>query len=538
MANNLPFELLSQIAAYLHADDYPLAAYTVVCRHWQTAFESFIYSNLTVYSEAVEDPEAYKDKAEVHSKLREIWNTATFKYPSKPAWSRDDQDAKKSRKPLSLSLFITLTSGANAARRAWIRHLKYKVVVPFLIEDWKAIKGQHYNYKNPIREENDKAFQSGVIGLFEILKTWSQTHRLSLELGLFGREVCGEPDTNGQSHAGDYDWDYTNGRTTAVQPYRARFLDDSLKFPSALCVDRLLFLNGADREGGNRNHRIWASTIFEIVVHCPTLTELDLDLDEYIRPDHEGLIKQRRQDVAEGLKRLPDTLRVFRYKNQTELNWKETMPALNVLPPSGTDALSINLQALSFRLRELKVEQTTLSLDFLCPLDSDLKPISDLSSLYWPHLEILNFELVPRFTPSGEWLFHYTAELQAEVAAIDDWNAEICDLERGWSYRELINYDDFHRLFVSMGYAAQRMPHLAQINFVGDFESESTFHFVYDSSTAVFTATWESYSEYQPNDQVASAWGFRLEDMEDDEMSRDYGAITSTVRFPMWPPHR
>lgn len=264
--------------------------------------------------------------------------------------------------------------------------------------------------------------------------------------------------------------------------------------------------------------------------------------------------------MAEGLKRLPDTLRVFRYKNQTELNWKETMPALNVLPPSGTDALSINLQALSFRLRELKVEQTTLSLDFLCPLDSDLKPISDLSSLYWPHLEILNFELVPRFTPSGtlicssyspskistqsfvnktgEWLFHYTAELQAEVAAIDDWNAEICDLERGWSYRELINYDDFHRLFVSMGYAAQRMPHLAQINFVGDFESESTFHFVYDSSTAVFTATWESYSEYQPNDQVASAWGFRLEDMEDDEMSRDYGAITSTVRFPMWPPHR
>jgi len=295
MANNLPFELLSQIAAYLHADDYPLAAYTVVCRNWQTAFESFIYSNLTVYSEAVEDPEAYEDKLEVHSKLREIWNTATFKYPSRPAWSRDDQNAKKSRKPLSLSLFTTLTSGANAARRAWIRHLKYKVVVPFLIEDWKAIKGQHYNYKNPIREENDKAFQSRVIGLFEILKSWSKTHRLLLELGLFGREVCGEPDTEGQPDAGDYDWDYTNGRTTAVQPYRARFLDDSLKFPSALCVDRLLFLNGADREGGNRNHRMWASTVFEIVVHCPTLTELELDLDEYIRPDHEGLIKQRRQ---------------------------------------------------------------------------------------------------------------------------------------------------------------------------------------------------------------------------------------------------
>lgn len=98
---------------------------------------------------------------------------------------------------------------------------------------------------------------------------------------------------------------------------------------------------------------------------------------------------------------MPDTLRVLSYKNHQELNWKETMPALNVLPPSGEDALSTNLQALSFRLRELKVEQTALSLDFLCPLNSDLKPIGDLSSLCWPHLETLNFELVPRSTPSG-----------------------------------------------------------------------------------------------------------------------------------------
>lgn len=132
-------------------------------------------------------------------------------------------------------------------------------------------------------------------------------------------------------------------------------------------------------------------------------------------------------------------------------------------------------------------------------------------------------------------MFHYTPELQAEVAAIDDWKAEICDLERGWLYRELVNHEDFHRLFASMGYAAQRMPGLSKISFVGDFDPQSTFHFVYDPSTAVFTATWESYSQYQPNEQVASAWGFRLENMEDDQISRDYGVI-STVRFPNWPP--
>ena len=117
--------------------------------------------------------------------------------------------------------------------------------------------------------------------------------------------------------------------------------------------------------------------------------------------------------MADGLKRLPNTLRVFSYKNQKELNWKETMPALNVLPPSGMDTLSTNLEDLSFRLRELKVEQIALSLDFLCPLDSDMKPIGNVLSLYWPYLEILNFELVPRFTPSGMLLYSSTSEISA-----------------------------------------------------------------------------------------------------------------------------
>lgn len=83
------------------------------------------------------------------------------------------------------------------------------------------------------------------------------------------------------------------------------------------------------------------------------------------------------------------------------MNWKETMPALNLLPPSGIDHLSINLHDLSFRLRELRIEQTALSLDFLCPLNSSLEPISDISSCIWPRLETMIFELVPRVTPSG-----------------------------------------------------------------------------------------------------------------------------------------
>jgi hypothetical protein len=296
MAQNLPLELISQVAECLHSNDYPLSQYTVVCRQWQAAFEPFIYSSLTIYSEDVENMEAYGDAREVHSKLEKVWGTE-FYYPPLPDWCLgDNQEIKKPKRALSLSQFTTLISGASSIRQAWIHYLKYRIVVPFLIEDWKAVKGEHYSYKNPVREANDKAFESGIIGLFKVLSSWSKSHHVSLELSLFGCEVYGEPCTQGYSDAGENEWYYTNGRSTAVQPYRACFpLNNASGLSSAPCISQLLFLNESYRNGANRNHRIWAGTIFQIIVCCPTITELELDLNEYTRPDHEGLMLQRRQ---------------------------------------------------------------------------------------------------------------------------------------------------------------------------------------------------------------------------------------------------
>jgi hypothetical protein len=89
-----------------------------------------------------------------------------------------------------------------------------------------------------------------------------------------------------------------------------------------------------------------------------------------------------------------------------------------------------------------------------------------------------------------------------------------------------------------MGYAVQQMPRLAQIKLVGDFNFDNTFNFFRDLSTGTFTARWESESLYEPNEQVASAWKFRLEDMEVDDKGRRYGAVKSTVKFSIWPPLR
>lgn len=137
---------------------------------------------------------------------------------------------------------------------------------------------------------------------------------------------------------------------------------------------------------------------------------------------------------------------------------------------------------------------------------------------------------------TGKWLFQYTPERQAEIDGIDDWDMEICHPENGWLTRQLMDLDAFHRLFVSIGYAVQRMPRLSRIRVFGDFAFENAFDFFCERSTGTFTARWLSESSYEPNQQVASAWKFRLEDMEVDDRGRSYGHIKSTVKFPVWPP--
>lgn len=72
---------------------------------------------------------------------------------------------------------------------------------------------------------------------------------------------------------------------------------------------------------------------------------------------------------------------------------------------SQTDIFATELRQLSFRLQELKLSRTSLSLDFLFPLDDDLRPTADAASLWWPNMENLEFDLVPSFLPSGMLLY-------------------------------------------------------------------------------------------------------------------------------------
>lgn len=173
---------------------------------------------------------------------------------------------------------------------ALIRHLRYYIVVPIALPDWQTRKEKAYSIENDIRYNNDVAFQSAIIKFLNILAQWDQNLRLSVEFRLLGREAGKEPHTCDFSIAGDYRYDFTKGKTKAVPVYRAKFLENGASLlPDVLCVDRLAF------NGEVPSHQIWAGSVMQIIQHCTTITEIVLDLDEYIRPDHLEYIQARRQ---------------------------------------------------------------------------------------------------------------------------------------------------------------------------------------------------------------------------------------------------
>lgn len=69
-----------------------------------------------------------------------------------------------------------------------------------------------------------------------------------------------------------------------------------------------------------------------------------------------------------------------------------------------TDFLSQNILNLSLSLRELKIDQLSLTPDFLFPLDTESHPLPTSRSLYWPSLEVVELTGVPPRLPSGAFI--------------------------------------------------------------------------------------------------------------------------------------
>lgn len=257
--------------------------------------------------------------------------------------------------------------------------------------------------------------------------------------------------------------------------------------------------------------------------------------------------------VSELFNNAPRSLKVLNYSNQYEAPWKSALPALNVLSTE-TDTFTINLRALSTVLQELKLYNTSLSSDFLWPLDKAGRPLPNSGTLQWPNLTIIELNDVPPFLPSGmeyplcsppytnhafqtpgKWLALPTPEEQAgldepdeEISSPDD---VIWDYDRGYASRKMVDDEEYHRFFTSMGHAARHMPRLKSIKFHLQHSTRLNFSFQPDSDP--ITAEWHSRAipAYHPDERVAEAWGFPIEDFHFDPEEFD-----TVVNFDCWPP--
>ncbi|GAD99408.1 hypothetical protein AOR_1_914094 [Paecilomyces variotii No. 5] len=297
-------------------------------------------------------------------------------------------------------------------------------------------------------------------------------------------------------------------------PYRARFHnDDAFILPKARCINRLVFDDGV---------QIWPQTAMQIAAHCPTIASLSLRHHEIVHPNHLKFMQERREGLAKGIAHISQSLREFTYEGDFEGPWEDAdSPSALTLSPSADDLFSQNIRRLSLHLEQLTLFRTCVSADFLFPLDDEGQPLPNTACLSWPNLRTLTLRL-STWLPSGEWLIKPPRMVIAERIAMGDMDIHTEDLERS-----VPNYEAVHRMFVSMGCAAHNMPSLRSIEFSFDDGPMFSFSFLVHNDSA--TATWRSDVQYRPDQRVASAWNFHLDDMLLGEERNIYVDI-------QWPP--
>jgi hypothetical protein len=94
-------------------------------------------------------------------------------------------------------------------------------------------------------------------------------------------------------------------------------------------------------------------------------------------------------------------------------------------------------------------------------------------------------------------------------------------------FRDKMKIEHFHRLFISLGYAAQHMPRLKSINTSMVHTPDTQFKFISGREVGEGllgnrpTLSFDSMSGYKPDERVADAWGFSLDDLEIEDLGVD-----------------
>ncbi|KAL2784134.1 hypothetical protein BJX66DRAFT_317214 [Aspergillus keveii] len=374
MVGILPFELVAQIADYRRLDlQNVITQYALVCRQWQAAFEPHIYDRISVHSE----------------------------------------DFKTGKGNISLAHYRAITSNSDHARARlrMLKNMRYRVVLPFDLPDYQALITRTpeptYTPDNAIRRASNAAFQAAIVELFTFLTTIPADTRVTLKIETLGREIGHEPDTEVSLDA----WggpDEVRGHWV-VRPYRAEFADKNYPLPRVLCVDQIV-ADGSwytfEKDPGYAPHhdtkRLRLEAACYIAKACPTLSNFRWEVDDVALPEHLDYALERRKAFAESLLDLPAGLQTLDISSLNTDVLHSSLPA-PVLFADGNDLLSTNLRHISFRLRQLHLDDVPVANDFLCPLDDDGEPLPG-EQIEWPNLTEIHIGR-PNFLPSGMFIY-------------------------------------------------------------------------------------------------------------------------------------
>ncbi|KAL3474628.1 hypothetical protein BJX99DRAFT_175093 [Aspergillus californicus] len=136
-------------------------------------------------------------------------------------------------------------------------------------------------------------------------------------------------------------------------------------------------------------------------------------------------------------------------------------------------------------------------------------------------------------TEPGQWLVHPTPKDQAELDAIEDMEETIFNPWAAVTDLPIFETEHFHRVLISLGHAARRMPLL--ICMIYDLDHEPRFLFVFHTRSEVGHGDeWGLESPYHIDERVAGAWGCpSLLELEAETEADEEKVLSKVVEWPL-----
>jgi hypothetical protein len=473
MAYVLPQEILSLIVDYADIGDDKLTPYTLVNKSWQSAFERRIYASVVVLS-----PSATT-----------VITTSLHKYEEKRGFS-----------------IVALHKLTNA-RKAHIRHILYRVAVPYWL-DFLRTKAENYTYDNTWRCGNNQAFSKGVRALFEYLSTAWPYRTISLDIALQAENayVTDEDDDDGHE---PNTYPFPDGSDDDLAPYFAEF-PLNFHLPSAKCVTSLefpkidipTFITDEYSPLGSRSaseNQMSVPAILKIATACGTLQTLVLNAEYGIPYTEPVLRKNARDATVAALSQLPPSLQSIRYIGDSLYELEG--PGYPTLTDK-QDTLCTAFHTISTRLRSLHVDNEAVFPELFCPDGSQ-----GLLRTHWPYLETLRLKNIDIISLSGG-ISRYT--------------------DGSFSYDTTVEIymDD---LYTKAGYAAQRMPRLNDLLIQSTHDHELAF--TYYKGKWSLQILNRNCDTHVPSSRVLEAWK-----VPGGQLKRCPRAHTQGAIYTSWPP--